>query len=577
MDSLKEIGRQARPIRKYFVLAILFVGIETLFEVLIPLLMSDIIDQGILNKDMRIFATRGIGMIACAVLSLLTGMLYARYAAKASTKLGQLVRDKQFERIQKFTFTNLDHFETSGIITRLTSDVTVVQNAVTSGLRPLARGPVMLVLGLVMSFIINAKLAFVFFIVSPMLALIMVWIVKKVAPQYPLMQHALDLINSVVQENLTAIRTVKAFVRKEYEIEQFDRINEQVARITQTTFHYALFNTPAFQFCMYTTIVMLMLIGSNLILAGQLEVGQLTGILSYVLQILNSFVMLSNVFLLLTRSMASIGRIGQILAEPLQAVSPDPVREMKDPTIRFEHVSFKYAPDARKNVLSDICMTIEPGSSVGILGGTGSGKTTLVSLIPRLYDVSQGRLTIGNVKVEDYDLRVLRDKVAVVQQNNVLFSGTILDNLRWGDPDASLGEIEKACRIACVDEFMDRLSNGLETELGQGGVNVSGGQKQRLCIARALLKKPKILIFDDSTSAVDTKTDAKIREGLDTLTGMTKIIIAQRIQSVEHCDQIIVLNDGMIEASGTHAQLMKDSAVYREIYETQKRGGQDNG
>lgn len=577
MDALKQLAKESKAMHKYFVLAILFVGIETLFEVIIPVLMSGIIDEGIMNKDMHIFITRGIGMIACAVLSLLTGMMYARYAAKASTKLGQILRDKQFERIQKFTFTNLDHFETSGVITRLTSDVTVVQNALTSGLRPLARAPIMLILGLFMSFLMNAKLSLIFFIICPILALIMLWIVKKVAPQYPLMQQALDHINSIVQENLIAIRTVKAFVRKDHEIEQFDQINKEVADITQKTFHYALFNTPAFQLCMYATIVVLMLVGSQLILSNQLEVGQLTGILSYVLQILNSFVMLSNVFLLMTRSMASIERVEQILMEPLHSEAEDPVKNMEDSTIVFDQVNFKYATNAKKNVLSDINLTIAPGTKVGILGQTGSGKSTLVSLIPRLYDVTSGNLRIGKTNVNDYDLTFLRDKVAMVLQNNVLFSGTILDNLRWGDPNASLEKINRVCEIACVNEFMDRLPQGLYTELGQGGVNVSGGQKQRLCIARALLKDPKILIFDDSTSAVDTKTDAKIREGLTSIQGLTQIIIAQRIQSVEHCDQIVVLSDGKIESIGTHAQLMSCSKVYKEIFETQKKGEDHNG
>ena len=577
MNAIRLLARESKAIHKYFALAVFFVGIETLFEVLIPLLMADIIDQGVVNKDMGVFVSRGLGMLACALLSLATGLLYARFAAKSSTKLGQLLRDKQFARIHRFSFTNLDRFETSGIVTRMTSDVTVVQNAITSGLRPLARGPIMLVLGLVMSFLINAELAFVFFFVCPVLALIMVWIVSKVAPQYPRMQSALDTINQVVQENLIAIRAVKAFVRGDYELERFDQVNDEVASITRQTFHYALFNTPAFQLCMYTTIVVLMVTGSRLILEGRLEVGQLTGILSYVLQILNSFVMLSNVFLLMTRSMASVRRIEEVLLEPLAAQSENPVTTMPDSTIVFDHVDFKYAAAGRKNVLENIDLTIEPGTTLGVLGGTGSGKSSFVSLIPRLYDVSAGALTIGGVDVKNYDLAFLRDQVGVVLQNNVLFSGTILENLRWGDENASMEDIERVCRIACVDEFLDRLPEGLDTRLDQGGTNVSGGQKQRLCIARALLKKPRILIFDDSTSAVDTHTDAKIRKGLASMEGLTQIIIAQRVQSVEHCDQIIVLDDGQIVARGRHDELLSGSAVYREIYETQKKGGRNHG
>lgn len=391
------------------------------------------------------------------------------------------------------------------------------------------------------------------------------------------MQSALDAINQVVQENLIAIRAVKAFVRGDYELERFDQVNDEVASITRQTFHYALFNTPAFQLCMYTTIVVLMVTGSRLILEGRLEVGQLTGILSYVLQILNSFVMLSNVFLLMTRSMASVRRIEEVLLEPLAAQSENPVTTMPDSTIVFDHVDFKYAAAGRKNVLENIDLTIEPGTTLGVLGGTGSGKSSFVSLIPRLYDVSAGALTIGGVDVKNYDLAFLRDQVGVVLQNNVLFSGTILENLRWGDENASMEDIERVCRIACVDEFLDRLPEGLDTRLDQGGTNVSGGQKQRLCIARALLKKPRILIFDDSTSAVDTHTDAKIRKGLASMEGLTQIIIAQRVQSVEHCDQIIVLDDGQIVARGRHDELLSGSAVYREIYETQKKGGRNHG
>lgn len=342
MSDLKRIAQETKGIRKYFVLAIVFVGIETLFEVLIPLIMAQVIDQGILAHNIKVFVYGGVAMGACALLSLLTGLLYARFAAISSTRLGQRLRNLEFERIQKFTFTNLDHFETSGIITRLTSDVTIVQNAITSGLRPMARGPIMLVLGLVMSFLLSWKLSLIFFVVSPLLVLILVWIVKKVSPQYPLLQSSLDEINRVVQENLIAIRTVKAFVKEKVELQEFDEVNAKVAGITEKTFHYALFNTPAFQLCMYATIVSIMLVGSNMILQQSLQVGDLTGILSYVLQILNSFVMLSNVFLLLTRSMASIQRIAQILNEPLQSDVNDPVTSMDDATIEFKDVRFKY-------------------------------------------------------------------------------------------------------------------------------------------------------------------------------------------------------------------------------------------
>lgn len=577
MLELKRMYQQAKPIHKYFILAIFFVGIETLFEVLIPLIMADVIDEGILGKNRSIFFWGGLLMGVCALLSLITGLLYAHFAAKSSTRLGQILRDEQFERIQKFTFTNLDHFETSGIITRLTSDVSVVQNAITSGLRPIARGPIMLILGLIMSFMLSAKLALVFFVVGPILALIMFWIVKKVAPQYPILQKSIDQINSVVQENLIAIRAVKAFVKGQYEQKIFDRINEEVAQVTQKTFHYALFNTPAFQLCMYTTIVCLMLIGSDMILKGTLEVGDLAGILSYVLQILNSFVMLSNVFLLLTRSMASIRRIEEIMEEPLQSEAANPIRHMDNATIEFDHVYFKYDEEAQEHVLENLTFTIPQGSRFGIIGGTGSGKSSLVSLIPRLYNVSKGSLNIGGTNVNDYDLTYLRDQVSIILQNNVLFSGTILENLRWGNPNASLSDIDWACKVACVDEFLPRLKDGLYMKLDQGGSNVSGGQKQRLCMARALLKHPKILIFDDSTSAVDTKTDAKIRQGLSSIKNLTQIIIAQRIQSIQECDQILVLDDGKISGIGSHEELLKTNAVYQEIYDTQMKAGGMHG
>lgn len=380
MSDLKRIAQETKGIRKYFVLAIVFVGIETLFEVLIPLIMAQVIDQGILAHNIKVFVYGGVAMGACALLSLLTGLLYARFAAISSTRLGQRLRNLEFERIQKFTFTNLDHFETSGIITRLTSDVTIVQNAITSGLRPMARGPIMLVLGLVMSFLLSWKLSLIFFVVSPLLVLILVWIVKKVSPQYPLLQSSLDEINRVVQENLIAIRTVKAFVKEKVELQEFDEVNAKVAGITEKTFHYALFNTPAFQLCMYATIVSIMLVGSNMILQQSLQVGDLTGILSYVLQILNSFVMLSNVFLLLTRSMASIQRIAQILNEPLQSDVNDPVTSMDDATIEFKDVRFKYSANAQEYVLDHINARFEQGWRIGIVGGTGSGKTSLVSL-----------------------------------------------------------------------------------------------------------------------------------------------------------------------------------------------------
>ncbi len=574
MDALKQIVSQTKGIRKYFVLSFLFVGIETLFEVIIPLLMADIIDVGIGNRDPSVFWDRGMWMIVSAALALLFGVLYAKVSAKAAAMLGERIRQAEFSRMQAFTFTNIDHFETSGLITRLTSDVTVIQNAITGGIRPIARGPMMLILGMIMSFLINARLSLVFFVSGPVLALILYFIVKKCAPLYPQLQRTVDELNGIVQENLIGMRVVKAFVRRDFEEAKFEKINRECARVTQQTFHYALLNQPSFQAMMYASIVFLMFVGTNMIQAGTLEVGSLTGILSYVLQILNSFMMMSNVFLLLTRSMASVQRISQIFNEPINIHSPANGLRIQDGSVRFDNVSFKYKADGDAYVLTDISLNFPAGSVTGILGATGSAKSTLVQLIPRLYDPDKGTVYVGGIDVKDLALAPLRDDVGMVLQNNVLFSGTVEENLRWGNPDATQAEIEEACRIACVDEFIDRLPGGLRSELGQGGMNVSGGQKQRLCIARALLKKPKILIFDDSTSAVDTATDARIRKGLASIQGLTQIIIAQRISSVRHCDQIVILSEGKIADVGSHDELLARSPIYQEIFASQERGNQ---
>lgn len=575
MGNIRVIFSRTGGLRRYYAGTLIFVCIETLFEILIPFLMADIIDVGVLNRDVSVFYSRGIWMFVCALLSLLFGWLYSRCAAKASALTAQRIRDLEFERIQSYSFKSIDDFETSGLITRLTSDITVLQNTITNGIRPLARGPIMLILGILMCLVINWKLALILFGASPVLAGVLVWIVSKVAPRYPLMQTAVDQLNGAIQENLIAIRLIKAFVREDTQEESFDRINRELMSITQTTFHYAQLNLPAFQFSMYTCIVLIMIIGVQMMLAGQIQVGELTGILSYVLQILNSFVMMSNVFLLLTRSMASINRIADIFNEPDDMVIADSFEEMKDGSIDFDQVSFKYDENGQKNVLENIDLHIPAGSRVGIIGATGSAKSSLISLIPRLYDVSEGSVKVGQVDVRKQDPIRLREKVGVVLQNNTLFSGTVEENLRWGNPDATDEEIEAACRAAAVDELLPRLPQGLQTELGQGGSNVSGGQKQRICIARALLKKPEILIFDDSTSAVDTATEARIRKALSEIKGLTQIIIAQRISSVKDCDQIIILDDGKIAAVGTHDELLENSRIYQEISAIQERGHQE--
>ena len=578
MKELKRLLSYLGPYRRDLFLGGLLVLVETAFELVIPVLMADLIDVGVENRDLNYIVVKGVQMGVCAVLALITGLLYARFAARAAYGWGARIREAQYERVQDYAFSNLDRFESSSLVTRMTTDVTVLQNAINGGLRPLVRSPVMLVMGLGLSFWMNARLALIFVVTAPILALILFFVVRKVAPMYGRLQKAMDKLNNVVQEGLTAIRAVKAFVRGEYEEEKFQSVNEELMATSQRTFHFAVLNLPAFQFTMYTAIVLILWFGGGMILGGSLQVGELTGFLSYVLQVMNSFMMISNVFLLLTRSLASAHRIAEVLEEKPALVSPaQPVEEVPDSSVDFERVSFKYHTDAREYALSGVNLHIRAGQTVGILGGTGSAKTTLVQLIPRLYDATEGTVRVGGHDVKDYDLTVLRDAVGIVLQKNVLFSGTVRENLKWGDPDADDETLWAACRAACADEFLERMPDGLDTDLGQGGVNVSGGQKQRLCIARALLKNPKILIFDDSTSAVDTATEGKIRGALSKLTGVTKIIIAQRVTSVMHTDLIVILEDGRIHAAGTHRELLEHDPIYQEIYASQMKGGEENG
>lgn len=578
MNDLKRLFHYLGPYKKDFYLGAFLVIVETCFELIIPLLMADIIDIGVVLHDTRMIYIRGIEMGVCAVLSLVTGLLYARFAARASYGFGARIREAEYDKIQTYAFSNLDRFDTSSLVTRMTTDITVVQNAINGGIRPLVRGPVMLILGIGLSIWINARLSLVFFVSTPILAVTLVFIVRRVAPMYGRLQRAVDRLNGVVQEGLTAIRAVKAFVRGEYQEEKFRDVNEELMQTSQKTFHYAVLNLPAFQIVMYTAVVLIMWFGGNMIINSSLQVGDLTGFLSYVLQVMNSLMMISNVFLMLTRSLASARRISEVLDESPEISSPAAAETViADGCIDFKNVSFKYNRDAGEFALSHVDLHISPGQTVGILGGTGSAKTTLVQLIPRLYDATDGTVEVGGKDVKAYDLTALRDAVGIVLQKNVLFSGTIRDNLRWGNKDASDEEIWRACRIACADEFIERMPNGLDTDLGQGGVNVSGGQKQRLCIARTLLKKPKILIFDDSTSAVDTATEARIRTALAELPDVTKIIIAQRITSVMHTDQIIILDDGRVNASGTHEELLRENPIYQEIYASQVKGGDLDG
>lgn len=572
MKDLKILFAYGKPYRKAFVLAVLFVMIETSFELIIPMIMADIIDIGVVNHDVDLILIQGVKMGICALISLVCGLLYARYVGLAANGFGAELRKAEFKKIQEYSFANLDHFDTSSLITRLSSDVSVLQNAISGGLRPMVRGPVMLVLGLGVAFYINAKLALVFLICAPILGLILFAIVKKIAPMYGKLQNALDQVNSTIQENLNAIRVVKAFVRGEYEIEKFERVNQDLKQTAEATFHYAVLNQPAFQLTMYASIVLILWFGGNLIFIGNMKVGELTGFLSYVLQIMNSLMMISNVFLMLTRSLASARRISEIFEEELDLADGDAFASIEHGDIEFRNVSFKYNPKAKQNTLSKINIKIKAGETIGIIGGTGSGKSSLVQLIPRLYDVNEGEVLIDGKNVKEYSLKHLRDAIGMVLQKNVLFSGTIKENLLWGNPQASDEELAWASHVAAVDEFIDNFPQRYETDLGQGGVNVSGGQKQRLCIARALLKHPKVMIFDDSTSAVDTATEARIKEGLASLKAVTKLIIAQRITSIMDADQIIIMEDGRVHAIGKHEDLLANNKIYQEIYYSQQKG-----
>ena len=571
---LRRIFSYMRPDRKYAVMAVVCVVLETMFELIIPLIMADIIDIGVQYGDRSYIFQQGALMLFCALLSLVFGVGGSRFSAVCGQGLGAELRKAEYRKVQEFSFANTDHFRTSSLITRLTSDVTTIQNSVSTGLRPACRAPVMMITAIIVSFFINARLALVFLVAAPLLGVLLFLIIRKVRPLYSKMQGAIDLVNRIIQENLTAIRVVKAYVRRDYEIAKFEEGNLTLRNHSERAFRLAALNMPAMQLVMYATILCILWFGGQMIRVGSMEVGELTGFLSYVLQVLNSLMMISNVFLMFTRSLASGRRIMEVMDEKPD-LNDDEAKDVsvERGEISFDHVSFQYQKDAEEKVLSDISFHIDPGQTVGIIGPTGSAKSTLVQLIPRLYDVTEGTVRVDGRPVKEYPLRHLRDAIAMVLQKNTLFSGTVRDNLRWGKEDATQEEIEEACRIACVDEFIDRLENGYDTDLGQGGVNVSGGQKQRLCIARAILKKPKVLILDDSTSAVDTATEAKIRQGLaECLPGTTKIIIAQRISSVAHADQIIILDDGKIDAIGTHETLLKTNAIYQDIYHSQREG-----
>ena len=555
-------------------LAVLCIILETFLELIIPLIMADMVDTGIATANQSYIFQRGLLMGVCALAALILGTGSARFAAVCGQGAGAEIRKDEYRKLQQFSFSNTDRFRTSSLVTRLTGDVTNIQNSISSGLRPAFRAPVMMITAVGVSFYINKELAAVFLVAAPALGILLFLIIRRVRPLYSKMQKSVDLVNRIIQENLAAIRVVKAYVRGDYELAKFEEVNLGLQTTSEKAFRTASLNMPAMQLVMYATILCILWFGGDLVSSGGLRVGELTGFLSYVLQVLNSLMMISNVFMMFTRSIASWRRICEVMDEKIDITEEHAKNiSVTRGEIIFDHVFFKYSKNAREYVLSDICLHIEPGQTVGIIGRTGAAKSTLVQLIPRLYDAIEGSVLIDGHPVQDYPLKPLRDSIAMVLQKNTLFSGTVKENLLWGREDASQEEIEEACRIACVDEFIERLEKGYDTDLGQGGVNVSGGQKQRLCIARALLKKPRVLILDDSTSAVDTATEARIREGLaNHLPQTTKIMIAQRISSVFHADKIIILEDGRIHAAGTHRELLANDSIYQEIYRSQQEG-----
>ena len=581
---IKTLLGSLREYRRGSILTILLSILEAAFEILIPLRMADLIDQGIDLGDMAAVWKFGIAILIFAALQLLTGVLSAHIAAKTSVGFSANLRQDMYDNVQTFAFSNIDKFSTASIVTRLTTDVTNIQNAYQMLLRMAVRGPVMLVFAMIVSFRINKTVALIFLAVIPIMALLLLLIICKVGPIFTRVFHTYDELNNVVQENVRGIRVVKSFNQEDHEIKKFKGISQSIYEGYAAGERLLAFNSPIMQFFMYACMILISWIGAKAIVASGnnaalgMTTGDLTALFSYATQILMALMMLSMVFAMIIISLASARRIAKVLEEKTDIDDPaDPVMTVRDGSVCFEQVSFAYSTKSDKKVLNDINLSIASGQTVGIIGSTGSSKSSLVQLIPRLYDVSSGQLLLGGVDVRKYDLDVLRNAVAMVLQKNELFSGTIKENLRWGNENATDEEIEEACRLACADEFIQSFPDKYDTYIEQGGTNVSGGQKQRLCIARALLKKPKVLILDDSTSAVDTKTDASIQKSFaEFIPDTTKIIIAQRVSSVQHADRIVVMDDGKIAACGKHDELLKTCDIYREVYESQKKGDSDH-
>lgn len=577
---IKRILQEVKEYKKSSFLAPAFMVGEVVLEISLPFLMSFIIDKGVSQGDMAEVTKYGLIMIVAAFGSLFCGAMSGKCAAYASAGFAKNLRKAMFYNIQDFSFHNIDKFSTAGLVTRLMTDVTNIQNAYQMVLRMCVRAPLTLICAMAMTFVINARLSMVFLYAIAFLGVVLIFIMKFAHPIFLHVFNKYDDLNASVQENITNMRVVKAYVKEEYEISKFHKASYNIYRLFKKAENILIFNSPAMQLCMYACIIAISWLGARMIVAGSMTTGELMSMITYTTNILMSLMMLSMIFVMLSMSFASVQRIDEVLDEKSTIVSPtQAVTEVKDGSIDFHHVSFAYSADQEADSLEGIDLYIQSGETIGILGGTGSGKSSFVQLIPRLYDVTKGSLCVGGVNVQDYDLDVLRNQVSMVLQNNVLFSGTIKDNLRWGNPNASDEEMLQACRLAQADEFIQRFPDGYDTHIEQGGSNVSGGQKQRLCIARALLKNPKILILDDSTSAVDTRTDYLIRKAFrEELADITKLIISQRISSIEDADRIFVLDDGKINGIGTHEELLKTNAIYQEVYRTQvKGGGEDAG
>lgn len=569
--------REVKEYKKASIATPLFMILEVMMEMCIPFLMSSIIDDGVNKGDIQHIYKVGAIMIVAAAIGLLAGIAGGRFGAKASTGFAKNLREKLFNHIQTFSFANIDKFSTAGLVTRLTTDITNIQMAYQMTLRMFTRAPASLICAMAMAFYINKRIASIYLIAVIILAVILLFIMKRATLYFQQAFPKYDDMNAAVQENVSAIRVVKAYVREGEETAKFKKTSENIYKIFVKAEKNIIYNAPIMQLTVYSCILLISWIGAKMIMVDSLSTGELMSLLAYCMNILMSLMMLSMVFVMISMSMASMKRIAEVLRETSDIHNPaEPIYEVPDGSVEFRHVNFAYKKDSEEPVLKDIRLKIKSGETIGVMGGTGSAKTSLVNLISRLYDVTDGEVLVGGHNVKEYDMVSLRNQVSVVLQNNVLFSGTILDNLRWGNKDATQEECEAACRQACADEFIQRFPDGYNTYIEQGGTNVSGGQKQRLCIARALLKKPRILILDDSTSAVDTATDAKIRKAFaEEIPDTTKFIIAQRISSVQNADRIIVMENGQINGFGTHEELLENNEIYREVYETQTKSGGD--